>query len=83
MIRTRPASRADAARLSEFGAATFRASFEAENAAEDMARYVAKSFTPERQAAEIDDPAGTVLLAEHRDASGGVELVGYAHLVSG
>lgn len=83
MIQVRRASLDDAARLSEFGAATFRQSFEAENAAADMALYLADSFGPERQSAEIEDPAGTVLLAEHRDASGAVEMVGYAQVVSG
>jgi GNAT superfamily N-acetyltransferase len=48
-----------------------------------MAHYLSETFTPERQAAEIADPAGAVLLAERRGASGDAELVGYAHLVSG
>ncbi|AHG92306.1 GCN5-related N-acetyltransferase (plasmid) [Gemmatirosa kalamazoonensis] len=77
-ISVRPATAADASRLSQLAAATFRETFEGENTPEDMARYLAASFTPERQTAEISDPAGTVLLAEH-DA----ELVGYAHLTSG
>ena len=78
-----PATIADAERLSEFGAATFRETFERDNSPEDMARYLAEAFTPERQAAEITDPAGTVLLAERGGTSGVVELVGYVHLVSG
>jgi ribosomal protein S18 acetylase RimI-like enzyme len=82
-IQVRPAAVADAPRLSRLGAATFRETFEGENTAEDMARYLAEAFTPDRQAAEITDPASTVLLAEHRGASGDAELVGYAHLVSG
>ena len=83
MTLVRPATIADAGRLSEFGAATFRETFERDNSPEDMARYLAETFTPERQAAEITDPAGTVLLAERRGTSGAVELVGYVHLVSG
>ena len=86
-IRVRPATLADAPRLSRLGAATFRETFERENTPEDMARYLAAAFTPERQAAEIDDPARTVLLAEHRapsgDADDAAELVGYVHLVAG
>lgn len=78
----RPATIADAARLSRLGATTFRETFEGENTPEDIARYLAESFTPEKQAAEIGDPAGAVLLAE-RDLAGSAELVGYAHLVSG
>jgi GNAT superfamily N-acetyltransferase len=82
-INIRPAAIADASALSGLGASTFRETFEAENAPEDMARYLAEAFTEERQAAEIRDPAGTVLLAEHIGGPGGPELVGYAHLVSG
>jgi len=78
----RPATIADATRLSEFGATTFRETFERENTPQDMARYLSEAFTPERQAAEIADPSGTVLVAEHQGPSGD-ELVGYAHLVSG
>ena len=79
----RPATLADAPRLSRLGAATFRETFEGENTPADMARYLAEAFTPERQAAEIADPAGTVLLAEQPGAAGDAELAGYAHLVLG
>ena len=86
----RPATVADAARLSQLAATTFRETFEGENTPDDMARYVAEAFTPEKQAAEITDPASTVLLAERgatsgpaSGAMGDAELVGYAHLVSG
>ena len=82
----RPATIADAARLSQLGAMTFRETFERENTPEDMARYVSEAFTPEQQAAEIASSADTVLLAECRRTFGDVEdaeLVGYAHLVSG
>jgi diamine N-acetyltransferase len=85
-IHVRPATVADAPRLSQLGATTFRETFEHENTPEDMARYLAEAFTPERQAAEIADPAATVLLAEHRGTAGDLEdaeLVGYTHLVSG
>ena len=87
-IHIRPATVADAARLSRLGATTFRETFEGANTPEDMARYLAEAFTPERQAAEIADTAGVVLLAEHREAAGegqgdAAELVGYAHLVAG
>jgi ribosomal protein S18 acetylase RimI-like enzyme len=88
-ILVRPATVADAPRLSQLGATTFRETFAAENTPEDMAHYLAESFTPERQAAEITDPAGAVLLAERRGTRGDAddaedaELVGYAHLVSG
>jgi ribosomal protein S18 acetylase RimI-like enzyme len=73
----------DAPALTRLGADTFRDTFEGTNTPDDMARYLAEAFTPEQQAAEISDPTGAVLLAEHYGASGGGELVGYAHLVSG
>jgi ribosomal protein S18 acetylase RimI-like enzyme len=82
-MHVRPATVADASRLSRLGATTFRETFEGENSPEDMARYLAESFTPEQQAAEISDPASMVLVAEQHAASGTAELVGYAHLVAG
>ena len=86
-IHVRRATVADASRLSRLGATTFRETFESTNTPEDMARYLAESFTTEKQAAEIADPAGIVLLAEHRgtdgEGAGDAELVGYAHLVAG
>ena len=81
--RIRPASVADASRLSELGAATFRETFEGENAPADMERYLTDAFTPERQAAEIEDHAGLVLVAERQGLRGDPEMVGYAHIVSG
>src|SRR5688500_18264741 len=81
LIRT--ATIADAARLSELGAATFRETFEGENTPEDMERYLTEAFTPEKQTAEITDPASTVLVAEQRAPSGDAALVGYVHLVAG
>jgi diamine N-acetyltransferase len=79
----RPAAIDDAAALSRFAATTFRETFESENAPDDMARYLTEAFTPQQQAAEIADPASTVLLAEYHGESGGTELVGYAHLIAG
>lgn len=79
----RPATAADALALSRLGAATFRETFERENTPEDMASYLAETFSPERQAAEIADPASIVLLAERHGTFGYTELVGYAHLVFG
>ncbi|GLC23838.1 GNAT family N-acetyltransferase [Roseisolibacter agri] len=81
----RPATLDDAPALSRLAASTFRETFAHENTPEDMARYVAEAFTPERQAAELTDPAGTVLVAESSADMGaaGAELVGYVHLVAG
>jgi|SRR5688500_6141465 ribosomal protein S18 acetylase RimI-like enzyme len=77
-IHVRRATAADAPELSQLGAATFRETFEAENTPEDMAGYLAEAFTPERQKAEILDPANVVLVAAE-----GRGLVGYAQLASG
>lgn len=82
-ILVRAAALADASDLSRLGATTFGETFGADNVPADMARYLAEAFSPERQAAEIADPASTVLLAEARAPSGRGELVGYAYLVSG
>lgn len=88
-IRVRAARLADASALSLLGAATFRETFEGDNTPEDMAQYLAEAFTPARQAAEITDPAGAVLVAERRETSGDAgeavtgELLGYAQLVAG
>jgi ribosomal protein S18 acetylase RimI-like enzyme len=79
----RRATVADAPALSRLGAATFRETFEQENTPENMARYLAEAFTTERQTAEISDPAGIVLVAEHVGELDQTELVGYAHLVEG
>ena len=81
IIRT--ATIADAERLSRFAATTFRETFADENSPDDMARYLAEAFSPERQAAEIADPMGTVLLAERHEPPGDTDLLGYVHLVSG
>jgi ribosomal protein S18 acetylase RimI-like enzyme len=82
-IVVRRATVADASRLSEFAATTFRETFAADNTVEHLARYLAEAFSPERQAAEITDPAGDVLLAERGEQSGAEDLLGYVHLVSG
>lgn len=79
----RPATPADARPLSELGATTLRDAFGSMNDPDDMDRYIADAFTPTRQAAEIADPAGLVLLAEHTPTTGGAELIGYAQLVAG
>lgn len=85
-IAIRRAGHADAPRLSQLAAATFRETFEDGNNADDMARYIAEAFTAEQQAAEIEDPSGDVLLAEVPGPSDGdatAELAGYAHVVAG
>ena len=69
---------ADAAGLAVLAERTFRAAFEADNTAADMAAHVAGSYGPALQATEIADPGRTTLVAEAAGA-----LVAYAQLRPG
>ena len=60
----RKANASDAYLLAELGARTFADSFAADNTPEDMAAYLAKSFSPARQAAEMAEPGTLFLIAE-------------------
>lgn len=64
--------------LAELGAETFRDAFGPQNTAQDMAIYLAKSFSPEIQANELADPGTVFLIAEV-----GGEPVGYVRLREG
>jgi ribosomal protein S18 acetylase RimI-like enzyme len=64
--------------LARLGARTFRDTFGPDNTAEDMAAYLAQSFGPEKQAAELADRRTVFLIAEI-----GEECVGYARLREG
>jgi diamine N-acetyltransferase len=77
-LTIRRADADDAGLLAELGARTFSETFAADNSPEDMAAYLAASFGPARQAAELADPASTFLIAE----VGGV-AAGYAQLHAG
>ncbi|MFN2512161.1 MAG: N-acetyltransferase family protein [Pyrinomonadaceae bacterium] len=68
----------DAVLLAELGARTFSDTFADDNTAEDMAAYLASSFSPGQQAAELADPHCLFQIAE----TDGVP-VGYAMLRSG
>ena len=76
----RTASELDAPALTRLAAHVFRDTFAEHNDPADIERYLAEAFTPERQAAEIANPNGIVLLAERSDDAGATSLVGYAHL---
>jgi len=78
MTHIRLASAADAATLAAFARRLFHETFAADNRPEDMAAYEAATFSAERQAAEIADAAGLVLLATVGDA-----WAGYAQLGTG
>jgi len=64
--------------LARLGAQTFSGTFGPDNTAEDMAAYLAQAFGPEKQAAELADPATAFLIAEIEE-----EAVGYARLREG
>ena len=71
----RRATAADHVLLAEIGAETFADTFAADNTPENMAAYLAASFSPEKQAAELADPACRFLLAEVEGV-----VAGYAKL---
>jgi ribosomal protein S18 acetylase RimI-like enzyme len=75
---TRPARPDDAALLTELGASTFIETFEAANAPEDFAAYMAAAFGEDIQRAELEDRDTTVFFAER-----GGETVGYVMLREG
>jgi ribosomal protein S18 acetylase RimI-like enzyme len=78
MIAIRPATVADAARLSEFACRTFHETFAARNRPEDMAAYLSGAFSVAKQLAEIEDLDTITLLVEDNAV-----LVGYAQLRRG
>ncbi len=61
--RIRRATPADAAKLAEFGARTFRESFAADNSPEDMRRHLESAWNPGLQRAELHDPDIDTLVA--------------------
>jgi GNAT superfamily N-acetyltransferase len=67
---------ADAARLAEFGARTFRETFAAYNSDADMRAHLGASFGAEMQRREIEDPANDSLALV--DAAG--RWLGFAQL---
>jgi diamine N-acetyltransferase len=77
-VTIRRAKANDAGLLAELGARTFSETFAADNTAEDMAAYLASSFSLAQQTNELADPAATFLIAE----VGGV-AAGYAKLHAG
>jgi ribosomal protein S18 acetylase RimI-like enzyme len=77
-IRVRAAQAQDAALLARIGAQAFQHTFGPDNTPEDMAAYLARSFSPETQAAELAEPGTTFLIAEFD-----TETVGYARLREG
>ena len=77
-VAIRIATPADAVLLADLGSRTFREAFASANTPGDMDMYIAASFSPGRQAAELAEPGNTFLLAEREHTP-----VGYAHLRGG
>jgi GNAT superfamily N-acetyltransferase len=62
--------------IATLGCKTFRDSFGADNHPQDMADYLAQSFSPQIQASQLAQPGSLFLVAES-----GEQPVGYARLV--
>ena len=77
-IEIRVATVTDNTILAEFGAQTFYDTYAADTEPEDLAAYLAVSFSPEAQAAELADPRSVFFVAQ-----AGTEIVGYARLKEG
>ncbi len=75
MFTIRQATPQDIELLSSIGARAFSQSFGAANTPENMAAYLAASFSPEKQASEMAEPGAVFLIAENES-----EPVGFAHL---
>lgn len=74
-VTIRRASSDDAGLLAELGARTFRDTFAADNSPEDMAAYLASSFNPAQQTAELADTASTFFIAEVGGAAAGYAML--------
>jgi len=72
------ANLATATRLADLGRQTFTETFAADNKPTDMAAYLAATYGPELQLAQLQDPRCTYLLAEMQG-----QTVGYLQLWQG
>ncbi len=77
-VHIRRATAADNKLLAAIGVDTFRDTFAADNTPENMAAYLAASFSPGKQEAELADPSSIFLIAEIAGAA-----VGYARMKEG
>jgi len=82
-LTIRHANHNDAALLTELGARTFSEAFAAENTPEDLAAYLASSFSLAQQAAELADPAITFLIAEIDGVAAGYAQLGAGEPATG
>ncbi|MBC8103177.1 MAG: GNAT family N-acetyltransferase [Cytophagales bacterium] len=79
LFSLRPAVPADAAALAPLAARTFLDGWASVITPPVAAAYVAQAFTPSQLAAEIEDPASCLLVAENEQS----QLIGYARLAVG
>jgi ribosomal protein S18 acetylase RimI-like enzyme len=78
MLTIRTATLKDTALLARIGAEMFSETFASENTPENMASYLAASFSPALQAAELTESDSLFLIAEIEGAT-----AGYARLKAG
>ena len=78
MLTIRTATFEDTALLAKIGAEMFAETFAGENTPENMAAYLADSFSLEKQTAELAEPGSVFLIAEM-----GGKAAGYARLIAG
>ncbi len=77
-VTVRYATAFDNTLLAELGTRTFYDTYATDNTPEHMTAYLAASFSPEKQATELADPASVFLIAEAEGVA-----VGYAMLREG
>ncbi len=77
-VTIRGASLEDNQLLAALGAKTFHDAFIQDNRPENIAAYIRAAFSPQKQAAELADPASVFFIAEVDGAP-----VGYAYLHAG
>jgi len=70
-LEIRTANTDDAALLAEFGARTFTEAFGTANTPENLASYIASSFSPQIQNSELQDPDSLFLIASFGEATAG------------
>ena len=79
IVSINQARQADAKALSSFASRLFRETYSDDLTAADLAQYISKSFSAERQEAEIADPAGAVFIAT---VDGEERIAGYTHFTA-
>jgi len=71
----RRATVADASLISELGARTFTETFAPDNSPANMTAYLAASFNPRQQIAELSDPSAVFLIAEILGSANGYAML--------